>query len=227
MNRPAAMLVSAVLALGTLGGDGRADRDPLRRQQLHVRPHRSGHELQRRQRPRPHGTRCGSRIRRARTPFEPHPWGGVPGIFKKFTVQAGLDYDVSLSARNAATLRGQFLNSNPAGWDLRGNIAIEAVGQGRAPGAERRSADEAAAAWRRTRTTSGPTPNLIEDFVHSGAAFSYSERELIGGTTGRVPGGDRRVGDDVQHGAQRSPRTRTRTPADQASTCTRPGRGPT
>ncbi|MEO5734804.1 MAG: hypothetical protein ABIN96_09320, partial [Rubrivivax sp.] len=29
--------------------------------------------------------------------FEPHPWGGVPGIFKQFTVQAGLDYDVALS----------------------------------------------------------------------------------------------------------------------------------
>src|SRR6187401_881910 len=36
--------------------------------------------------------------------FEPHPWGGVPGIFKQMTVQAGLDYDVSLSTRNAASL---------------------------------------------------------------------------------------------------------------------------
>src|SRR5207253_1457117 len=26
-------------------------------------------------------------------PWEPHPWGGVPGIFKQFTVQAGLNYD--------------------------------------------------------------------------------------------------------------------------------------
>ena len=31
-------------------------------------------------------------------PYEPHPWGGVPGIFKQFTVEAGLDYDVSISA---------------------------------------------------------------------------------------------------------------------------------
>jgi hypothetical protein len=23
--------------------------------------------------------------------FEPHPWGGVPGIFKQLTVQVGLD----------------------------------------------------------------------------------------------------------------------------------------
>src|SRR5439155_15760713 len=56
---------------------------------------------------------------------EPHPWGGIPGVFKKLTDQAGLDYDVSISARNAATLRGHYLNLNPAGWDLRGNIASQ------------------------------------------------------------------------------------------------------
>ncbi len=56
-------------------------------------------------------------------PYEPHPWGGVAGIFQKFTVQAGLNYDVSLSARNAASLRGHFLNTSPSGWDLQGNLA--------------------------------------------------------------------------------------------------------
>ena len=61
--------------------------------------------------------------------FEPHPWGGVAGIFKQFTVQAGLDYDVSMSARNAASLRGQLLNTNSAGWDLRGNIGSQAWGK--------------------------------------------------------------------------------------------------
>jgi hypothetical protein len=55
--------------------------------------------------------------------WEPHPWGGVPGIFKQFTLQAGLDYEVSLSTRNAASLRGHFLNTANADWDLRGNIA--------------------------------------------------------------------------------------------------------
>lgn len=54
--------------------------------------------------------------------FEPHPWGGVAGIFKKLTDQAGLDYNVSLSTRNAASLRGHLLNTSPAGWDLRGNL---------------------------------------------------------------------------------------------------------
>ena len=57
--------------------------------------------------------------------FEPHPWGGVPGIFKQLTMQAGLDYDVALSTRNAASLRGHMLNSNPAAWDLRGNIGSQ------------------------------------------------------------------------------------------------------
>lgn len=57
--------------------------------------------------------------------FEPHPWGGVPGIFQRLTSQAGLDYDVAISARNAATLRGQYLSTNPAGWNMLGNVASQ------------------------------------------------------------------------------------------------------
>ncbi len=57
--------------------------------------------------------------------FEPRPWGGVPGIFQALTAQAGLNYDVAMSTRNAATLRGQYLNTNPAGWDMRGNVASQ------------------------------------------------------------------------------------------------------
>ena len=49
----------------------------------------------------------------------------MAGIFKKLTDQAGLDYAVSLSTRNAASLRGHFLNTNPADWDMRGNIASQ------------------------------------------------------------------------------------------------------
>jgi hypothetical protein len=56
---------------------------------------------------------------------EPHPWGGIPGVFKKMADQRGLEYDVSISARNAASLRGHYLNTNPAGWDLRGNITSQ------------------------------------------------------------------------------------------------------
>ena len=55
--------------------------------------------------------------------FEPHPWGGVPGVFKKMTDQAGLNYDVSLSTRNAASLRGQFLDTANADWKLRETVA--------------------------------------------------------------------------------------------------------
>jgi len=62
--------------------------------------------------------------------YSPHSqtigWGGVPGIFKMLTFQAGLDYDVALSTRNAATLRGHFLNTaNSTNWDLRGNISSQ------------------------------------------------------------------------------------------------------
>lgn len=62
--------------------------------------------------------------------FSPHTqtnsWGGVAGIFKQLTVQAGLDYDVALSTRNAATLRGHLINSaNSTNWDLRGNISSQ------------------------------------------------------------------------------------------------------
>ena len=58
-------------------------------------------------------------------PYEPHPWGGVAGIFKKMTDEKGLDYAVSISARNAASLRGHYLNTSPAGWDLLGNVASQ------------------------------------------------------------------------------------------------------
>jgi hypothetical protein len=58
-------------------------------------------------------------------PYEPHPWGGVAGIFKKMTDEKGLDYNVSISARNAASLRGHYLNTSPAGWDLLGNVASQ------------------------------------------------------------------------------------------------------
>lgn len=53
----------------------------------------------------------------------PNPWGGVPGIFKTLVDQAQLNTDVRLSLRGGATLRGHLLNTNPAGWDMRANLA--------------------------------------------------------------------------------------------------------
>lgn len=113
--------------------------------------------------------------------FEPHPWGGVAGIFKQFTVQAGLDYSVAISARNAASLRGHFLNSNAAGWDLRSNIASQKWGKV----VLQEQSDEPLT--KQPGLASNPEyfktyTDLIEDYVHNGAALSYRERDLIGGT---------------------------------------------
>ena len=116
--------------------------------------------------------------------FEPHPWGGVAGIFKQFTVQVGLDYDVSISARNAASLRGQFLNTNSAGWDLRGNIGSQAWDKV----VLQEQSDEPLT--KQPGLASNPAyfntyANLIENWVHQGNALSYRERDLIGGTNAK------------------------------------------
>jgi hypothetical protein len=111
--------------------------------------------------------------------FEPHPWGGVPGIFKKLTEEAGLNVDVSLSTRNAATLRGQFLNTANAAWDLRGNVVSRTwdvvVLQGQS--------DEALPRGRgKNANPSGfaAYASQFERFIHVGAAQSYTEAQLYG-----------------------------------------------
>lgn len=114
--------------------------------------------------------------------FEPHPWGGVAGIFKQFTVQAGLDYDVALSARNAASLRGHFLNTNAAGWDLRGNIASQTWNQV----VLQEQSDEPLT--KRPGLASNPDwfknyVDKIEDFIHKGTADAYRERDFFSGAT--------------------------------------------
>ena len=112
-------------------------------------------------------------------PWEPHPWGGVPGIFKKFTDESGLNYDVSISARNAATLRGQFLNTANAAWDLRGNVALQVWNTV----VLQEQSDAALPAGR------GKNANLaqfnayadqFERFIHNGAAQTYTETQLYG-----------------------------------------------
>lgn len=112
--------------------------------------------------------------------FEPHPWGGVAGIFQRLTTQAGLDYEVSMSTRNAASLRGQLLNTNAAGWDLRGNIGAQAWDQV----VLQEQSDEALV--RRPGLASNPEytrlyTNLIENWLHQGSALTYRERDFIGG----------------------------------------------
>ena len=114
--------------------------------------------------------------------FEPHPWGGVPGIFKQFTVQKGLDYDVSLSTRNAATLRGHFLNTNPANWDLRANIGSQTWDKV----VLQEQSDEPLT--KQAGLNSNPAyfsnyASKIEDFIHAGAAHSFRERDFFLGAT--------------------------------------------
>jgi hypothetical protein len=97
-----------------------------------------------------------------------------------FTTELGLDYDVSISARNAASLRGQFLNTSPAGWDLRGNIAsqpwdkvvLQELSDGALP----------------LNKTGNANPGYfreyaskIADYVHSSAgSASYKESDFFG-----------------------------------------------
>jgi hypothetical protein len=112
-------------------------------------------------------------------PWEPHPWGGVAGIFKQFTVQAGLDYDVSISARNAASLRGQFLNTANADWDLRGNVASQ-----RWDTVVLQEQSDAALPLGRGKNADPQTfrayANQFEKLIHDGSAQTYTETQLFG-----------------------------------------------
>jgi hypothetical protein len=112
-------------------------------------------------------------------PYEPHPWGGVPGIFKEFTVEVGLNYDVSISARNAATLRGHFLNTANAAWDLRGNVASQTWGVV----VLQEQSDAALPAGKGKNANLAQTTayaNQFERFIHKGTAQTYTETQLYG-----------------------------------------------
>jgi hypothetical protein len=126
--------------------------------------------------------------------FEPHNWGGVPGIFKRLTDQDGLNYDVSLSTRNAATLRGQFLNTANANWDMRGNIAsqkwdvvvLQAQSDEPLPANTSKNGNF---------VSFSTYLNLIEDYIHVGGGRTTTEAEIFGGlanctaaTTANPPG---------------------------------------
>ena len=111
--------------------------------------------------------------------FEPHPWGGVPGVFKKMTDQAGLNYEVSLSTRNAASLRGQFLNTANATWDLRGNVASASWDKV----VLQEQSDAALPAGKGKNANLGAFnayADQFERFIHNGAAQSYTETQLYG-----------------------------------------------
>ena len=111
--------------------------------------------------------------------FEPHPWGGVPGIFKEFTDESGLNYDVSISARNAASLRGQFLDTASSAWDLRGNVAsqkwnvvvLQDLSDVALPAGKGKNANNA---------QFQAYTNQFVNFIHDGAAQTYTETQLYG-----------------------------------------------
>jgi len=110
---------------------------------------------------------------------EPHPWGGVPGVFKKMTDRAGLNYGVSLSTRNAASLRGQFLNTANAAWDLRGNVASQAWNK-----VVLQEQSDTALPTGKGKNANPAAFNAYADqfgrFIHNGAAQNYTETQLYG-----------------------------------------------
>ena len=113
-------------------------------------------------------------------PALPQPWGGVPGIFKALADHAGLEWQVSHSLRGGATLRGHYLNTNPAGWDMRANIAAQrwdvVVLQGNSTEAVARAGGDP--------LQFKAYVNKLERWVHVGAAETYQESQLY-------PGGSR------------------------------------
>lgn len=126
--------------------------------------------------------------------FEPHPWGGVPGIFKALADQSGLNYTVSLSTRNAATLRGHFLNTANHNWDLRANMAREKwdvvilQGQSDEPLSPAKSKNGNPVSFKKYA-------NLIEQYIHTGTGAATTEATIFGGlancmaaVTAAVPG---------------------------------------
>jgi hypothetical protein len=121
--------------------------------------------------------------------FEPHPWGGVPGIFKEFTTESGLNYDVSISARNAASLRGQFLDSASSAWKLRENVAsktwnvvvLQDQSDVSLPNGKGKNADNA---------QFQAYVNQFVNFIHTGTAQTYTETQLYGSLANCEAAGD-------------------------------------
>ena len=154
--------------------------------------------------------------------FEPHPWGGVPGIFKEFTTEAGLNYDMSISARNAAPRRGQFLDTASSAWDLRGNVASKswdvAVLQDQSdvslPTGNGKNANNA---------QFQAYVSQFVNFIHDGAAETTPRRSCTARSPTARPPATRRPR-AASSARSRPTRTPIRTPR---STSPRPGRGPT
>ena len=116
--------------------------------------------------------------------WEPHPWGGVPGIFTQLADQAGVEFDVSMSTRNAASLRGHFLNTANADWDLRGNIAkrkwdivvLQEQSDAALPAGRGANAKSLSSAPMRTRSRSSST-SALPRAIASATMYSADQRQ--------------------------------------------------
>ena len=111
--------------------------------------------------------------------FEPKPWGGVPAIFKSLTDQASLNYVVSHSTRNAATLRGHFLNTADPLWDMQSNIAkskwdvVVLQGQSDEPLSPTKSKNGNPVQFTKYA-------NLIAEYIHTGVGGTTTEAAIYG-----------------------------------------------
>ena len=143
--------------------------------------------------------------------FEPHPWGGVPGIFKEFTTEAGLNYDVSISARNAASLRGQFLDTRQQRVGPARQRGVEELERGGAAGPERRVAAGRQGQERRQRAVPGLREPVRE--LHPQRRGADLHRDAAVRLARQLRGG-RRLEDVVRHQAV-DPRQRERQPEHQ------------
>ncbi len=154
-------------------------------------------------------------------PWEPHPWGGVPGIFKKFTDEAGLKYDTTISARNAASLRGQYLDSNPANWDLRGNVVTRTWDI-----VVLQEQSDAALPAGRGKNANLPQFNAYADkferFIHNGAAETYTETDLFGGLSACMATGQSASACNTPHAIPQNPHASASTKVYLTQTWARP-----
>jgi hypothetical protein len=113
-------------------------------------------------------------------PALPQPWGGVPGIFQALADQAGLAFDVRHSLRGGATLRGHLLNTNPAGWDMRANLASARWDIVVLQGNSTEAVNRAGGNYRQFSAYVGK----LKDFVTVGTIPPYRESQLYpGGST--------------------------------------------
>jgi hypothetical protein len=132
-------------------------------------------------------------------PYEPHNWGGVAGIFKKLTDEAGLNYDVSISARNAASLRGQYLNTSNT-WDLQSNLAsqkwdkvvLQDLSDEPLPTGKSSNANQALFNF---------YANKIEDYIHAGIQAGTDAANFVLNTTESLLWGGPTTGTNAQKAA--------------------------